>query len=146
LSLIDTTQLALQDGMRGAWLRQTLLTNNIANANTPGYQREDVDFQATLRSALAANGAGETGAAAGGEAGVPEAAGAGISGEGAANEALSQLQFHPETQPGAAGPEGNGVNIDQESAQIAENGLDYQAMTQVLGARDTILRAAMGVS
>ena len=37
--------------MRGAWQRQTLLTNNIANADTPGYQREDVNFQSTLRSA-----------------------------------------------------------------------------------------------
>lgn len=102
--------------MRGAWTRQTLLTNNIANADTPGYQREDVNFQATLRSALE-------------------------SGEGA----LQQVQFHPEVQPGVAGPAGNGVSIDQESAQASENGLTYQALTQVLGARDGILRSAMGV-
>jgi flagellar basal-body rod protein FlgB len=103
--------------MRGAWLRQTLLTNNVANADTPGYQREDVNFEATLRGAMA-------------------------SGE----ESLAGVQFQPEVQPGAAGPNGNGVNIDQESAQLAENGLDYQALTQVLGARDGILRSAMGVS
>jgi flagellar basal-body rod protein FlgB len=103
--------------MRGAWLRQTLLTNNVANADTPGYQREDVNFEATLRGAMA-----------GGE------------------ETLAAVQFSPEVQPGAAGPNGNGVNIDQESAQLAENGLDYQALTQVLGARDGILRSAMGVS
>ncbi len=103
--------------MRGASLRQTLLTNNVANADTPGYQREDVNFQAALRNAMAG-------------------------GEGA----LAQVQFQPEVRPGAAGPEGNGVNIDQESAQLAENGLDYQAMTQVLGARDSIMRSAMGVA
>jgi flagellar basal-body rod protein FlgB len=124
--------------MRGAWLRQTLLTNNIANAGTPGYQREDVNFEATLRGALA--NASEAGAGSG-------AAGEGLGGESATgNEALAQLQFQPEVQPGTVGPEGNGVSIDQESAQVAENGLDYQAMTQVLGARDTILRAAMGVA
>jgi flagellar basal-body rod protein FlgB len=117
LSLLDTTQLALEAGMRGASLRQTLLTNNVANADTPGYQREDVNFQAALRNAMAG-------------------------GEGA----LAQVQFQPEVRPGAAGPEGNGVNIDQESAQLAENGLDYQAMTQVLGARDSIMRSAMGVA
>jgi flagellar basal-body rod protein FlgB len=130
LSLIDTTQLALEAGMRGAWLRQTLLTNNIANADTPGYQREDVNFQATLRVALAS----------------ANEANAGFGSEAATGEALSEIQFHPEVQPGATGPEGNGVSIDQEAAQVAENGLDYQAMTQVLGARDTILRAAMGVA
>jgi flagellar basal-body rod protein FlgB len=102
--------------MRGAWLRQTLLTNNVANADTPGYQREDVNFEATLRGAMAGS-----------------------------EESLAQVQFQPEVQPGAAGPNGNGVNIDQESAQLAENGLDYQALTQVLGARDGILRSAMGV-
>jgi flagellar basal-body rod protein FlgB len=134
--------------MRGAWLRQTLLTNNIANADTPGYQREDVNFEATLRSALAnasASSNGEAGSSSAGEVGTGNEAGGG--GETAAgNESLSQLQFQPEVQPGAAGPEGNGVSVDQESAQLAENGLDYQAMTQVLGARDTILRSAMGVS
>jgi flagellar basal-body rod protein FlgB len=117
LSLLDPTQLTLEAGMRGAWMRQTLLTNNIANADTPGYKREDVNFQATLRSAVE-------------------------SGE----SALEQVQFQPEVQPGAAGPEGNGVDVDQESAQIAENGLDYEAMSQVLGARDEIMRSAMGVS
>jgi flagellar basal-body rod protein FlgB len=129
--------------MRGAWLRQTLLTNNIANADTPGYQREDVNFEATLRGALAsasAGGGSTTGA--GGEVGSETGGGETASG----NESLAQLQFQPEVQPGAVGPEGNGVSIDQESAQVAENGLDYQAMTQVLGARDTILRSAMGVA
>ena len=34
-------------------LRQTALANNIANANTPGYQRQDVDFHSALQAALA---------------------------------------------------------------------------------------------
>ena len=38
--------------MRGSMLRQSLLTNNLANADTPGYQREDVNFQGTLEAAL----------------------------------------------------------------------------------------------
>ena len=49
MSLADTTQLALDTAMRGAWTRQTLLTNNIANAETPGYQREELNFQGALR-------------------------------------------------------------------------------------------------
>jgi flagellar basal-body rod protein FlgB len=100
--------------MRGAWTRQTLLTNNIANAETPGYQREDVDFESTLKSAM----------------------------EG--GQSLSQLQFSPTVQPGSASANGNGVDVDQEAAQVAENGLDYQALTQVLGARNSIMRSAMG--
>ena len=33
-------------------LRQKLVASNIANADTPGYKTQDVDFQASLRSAL----------------------------------------------------------------------------------------------
>ena len=32
-------------------LRQSLLTNNIANVNTPGYKRKDVSFNMTLEGA-----------------------------------------------------------------------------------------------
>ncbi|HUN77617.1 MAG TPA: flagellar basal body protein [Solirubrobacteraceae bacterium] len=116
MSLADTTQLALDTAMRGDWVRQTLMTNNIANANTPGYQREALNFQGALRAALAG-------------------------GASPSNVALT-----PEVQPGTAGPEGNGVDVDQESALLAENGLEYEAIVQVMGARDEILRSAMGVS
>jgi flagellar basal-body rod protein FlgB len=115
MSLIDTTQLALETAMRGAWTRQTLLTNNVANANTPGYRREDLNFQGALREALAGGGS-------------PAA-----------------VQFQPEVSQRAVGPEGNGVSIDQESALLAENGLEYEALAQVMGTRESIMRSAMGV-
>jgi flagellar basal-body rod protein FlgB len=115
MSLLDTTQLALESAMRGSWLRQTLLTNNVSNADTPGYRREDVNFQDSLRRALANE------------------------------ESPAQVQFQPQVQPQSAGPGGNGVSIDHEAALLAENGLDYQAVVQVLGTRNNIMRSAMGV-
>jgi len=114
MSLADTTQVALATAMRGTWMRQTLITNNIANANTPGYQRETLNFQGALRAALAAGSSPE------------------------------DVPLQPEVRPGSVNPEGNGVSIDQESAQLAENGLEYEAIVQVMGARDGILRSAMG--
>ena len=36
----------------GAWLRNEALANNIANATTPNYKREDVDFESQLKEAL----------------------------------------------------------------------------------------------
>jgi flagellar basal-body rod protein FlgB len=33
--------------------RQKLVASNIANADTPGYRTEDIDFQAEMQSALA---------------------------------------------------------------------------------------------
>ncbi len=35
-----------------SWLREETISNNIANANTPGYKRKDVDFQSVLRTEL----------------------------------------------------------------------------------------------
>jgi flagellar basal-body rod protein FlgB len=115
LSSLDGTQAILAAAMRGAWQRQTLLTNNIANADTPSYKREDVNFEATLRGAI------------GGE--LP----------------LEALQFTPEAQSQVVSPNGGGVSIDQESALLAENGLDYEALSQLLGAHNATLRAAMGL-
>src|SRR5271154_1436041 len=114
MSIADTTQIALQTAMRGDWMRQTLETNNIANANTPGYQRETLSFQGALKNALA-----------GGQS--PE-----------------EVALTPETEASTGDVEGNGVNTDQESADLSENGLEYDAIVQVMGTRDEILRSAMG--
>ena len=114
MSLADTTQLALATAMRGAWMRQSLIANNIANANTPGYRRETLSFQGALRSALSS----------------------GIS--------PSSVTLAPETQAAVVGPEGNGVNIDQEAAQLSQNGLEYEALVQAMGARDQIIKSAIG--
>lgn len=116
MSLIDTTQMALESAARGSWARQTLLTNNISNANTPGYRREDLNFQGALRAALADG------------------------------ESPAQVSLEPEVSSQVVGPEGNGVDIDQESALLSENGLEYEAIVQVMGTRNEIMRSAMGVS
>ena len=35
-----------------SWTREGLIANNIANANTPGYKRQDIDFQTALQNEL----------------------------------------------------------------------------------------------
>ncbi len=35
-----------------SWTRETLIANNIANADTPGYKRQDLDFQSLLMDEL----------------------------------------------------------------------------------------------
>jgi flagellar basal-body rod protein FlgB len=116
MALVDSTQQLLQAAMRGSWQRETALTNNIANADTPGYQPQEVSFESALTSAMNSG------------------------------ESPSEVQFQTETKPLEAGPNGTGISVDQESAKLAENGLDYQALTQVLGARNDILRSAMGAA
>jgi len=115
MSSLDGTQAILEAAMRGAWQRQTVLTENMSNAETPGYRREDLNFESALSSAVGNQ------------------------------EALEEMTFQPETQAGVTTANGNGVSIDQESALLAENGLDYQALTQMLGTHNETLRAAMGL-
>ena len=35
-----------------SWKRQELISNNVANQDTPGYKRQDVDFEGQLQQAL----------------------------------------------------------------------------------------------
>ena len=35
-----------------SWTRENLIANNIANAQTPGYKRQDIDFQSVLKKEL----------------------------------------------------------------------------------------------
>jgi flagellar basal-body rod protein FlgB len=116
MALVDSTQQLLEAAMRGSWQRETALTNNVANADTPGYEPQEVNFESALQGAIDGG------------------------------QSLPEVQFATITKPTEAGPNGTGVSVDQESAKLAENGLDYQALTQVVSARDNIMRSAMGLA
>ena len=119
--LFDTTQLALERAIEGAGARHNALAANLANANTPGYQRVDVDFHSALSAAMA-----------GGED---------------SRTALDRLSFSPvkDASAGATRADGSTVDVEAESAKLAENALEQQAAVQVAHARLGILKAAMGV-
>ena len=120
--LFDTTQLALERAIEGAGKRHEALAANLANANTPGYQRVDVDFHGALAAAMAG-------------------------GEDTTRSALDRLSFTPAKDPsaGATRADGSTVDVDAESAKLAENALEQQAAVQVAHARLGILKAAMGI-
>ena len=42
----------LNKAASASWEREQLISNNIANADTPGYKRRDLDFKSTLESEL----------------------------------------------------------------------------------------------
>ena len=120
--LFDTTQAALEATIAGASARQTALACNLANANTPGYQRVDVDFHSSLAAALSGD-------------------------EGSAAERLHGMSFAPQADAsGAVRADGSTVDVDSESAKLAANALEHQAAVQVAHARIGILKSAMGVS
>jgi flagellar basal-body rod protein FlgB len=118
--LFDTTQAALEGVIAGTTQRHTALASNLANANTPGYQRVDVDFHSTLAAALGASD--------------PQGA-------------VEQSTFKTQTDgTGATRADGSSVDVDAESAKLAANDLEHQAAVQIASTRIQILKAAMGVS
>ena len=115
MTLFDVTQNALEGAIRGAGMRQTALAANVANANTPGYQRKDVDFHGTLQAAMA-------------DGQVERVQ------FGATVDSAAPMQA-----------DGNTVDIDVENATLAQNGLEYEALVSVAAARNQIIKAAIGI-
>jgi flagellar basal-body rod protein FlgB len=50
--MLDATSHTLQYALDGLTMRQTVLSDNIANEGTPGYQAKQVDFESALNDAL----------------------------------------------------------------------------------------------
>jgi flagellar basal-body rod protein FlgB len=118
VDLFDTSMIGLERGMAGANLREQVLSNNLANANTPGFKRSDVDFHDVLAQAFSA---GDN---------VSE---------------LSNMTFSIQNSGGTTmTADGNNVDVDTEMSDLAQNSLDYQGMTSVLASRVGILKTAIG--
>jgi flagellar basal-body rod protein FlgB len=117
MPLFDTTQLGLERAISGAAARQTALASNIANANTPGFKPKDVDFHSALQAAFASDDP---------------------------TKAVAGAGFAETTQTDVMRPDGSGVDVDVESAKMAQNGLEYQALIQVARGRIDILQSAIG--
>ena len=52
MELFDVTQKSLEVALHGTELRQQVISNNLANVNTPGFKRSDVEFGPALAEAL----------------------------------------------------------------------------------------------
>ena len=115
--LFDTTQLALERAIEGAGKRHEALAANLANANTPGYQRRDVDFQTALRAAV---------------------------GQGRGAIERSELRTVVDASAPLR-VDGSNVDVEREGAALARAGLEHDALVSVVSARHTILRAAIGI-
>jgi flagellar basal-body rod protein FlgB len=118
--LFDTTQAALEGVIAGTTARHQALAANLANANTPGYQRVDVDFHSRLAAALG-------------------------SGEPASSVESMAFQAQPDAA-GATRADGSSIDVDAESAKLAANALEHQAAVQIASTRIQILKVAMGAS
>jgi flagellar basal-body rod protein FlgB len=116
MELFDTTQIGLERALSGSSLRQQAIAENIANVNTPGYRRKDVDFQTALHHAWNA-----------GERGVEDVHPTTVTDNSTVMRA-----------------DGSSVDIDTEAAEQAKNGLTYEAVSQIMKTRTAIIKSAIG--
>jgi flagellar basal-body rod protein FlgB len=118
MALFDTTQLGLEAAIRASAVRQQAIAQTLANANTPGYRRVDVDFAGALGAAMQKQ-------------------------DGKALDG-----FVPAMKVDDAAPvrvDGSSVDIDRENAESAKNGILYESLVAVARTRQDIIRSAIGV-
>lgn len=115
--------------------RTELLARNMANADTPGFKAQDLDFRAAMAAtagnatapgALAATRAGHIGAS--GEAGLAPG---------------STAAFVKYRTPLAPSLDGNTVDAQLEQAAFADNAVRYQATLQFLSSKFRSLMTAI---
>lgn len=116
-----------------AWLRNDAIGNNIANATTPGYKRQDVAFESELKKALQS---------------------AKYSGTRNSRNTLDKLVANLDYGKLDARPykdnsgfsyrlDGNNVDPDAEGVYLAENQLRYQGLMQSINDEFSNLKMVM---
>lgn len=123
--MFDPTFSRLESGLSELARRQAVIANNVANANTPGYQ-------AQVFSQLLAEAEGQIGTdllpaagAAGAEAGPGTPA-------GAAGQTTAPAQATLNSGPG--------VVLEDQMAKLAENNLRYTSYIRLLNYKIAVLR------
>ena len=110
--------------------RQTLISSNISNADTPGFKASDIDFQAQLRAAIGSKGSLNLRTT--NEKHI-----------GPSTSDIMDLAADPFEEDAAAKSNGNNVDIDHEMAKMAENQILYNATVQLMMKKGATVGAAV---
>ena len=116
----------------GAWMRNQAIAHNIANADTPGYKRQDVSFEEELKHALKAS----------------KYVSLDTKVDNINKDGLSKI--NPRTYSDYRGYsyriDGNNVDIDTENVELASNQITYNAITQSINNQFTNIKTVLGKS
>ena len=111
-------------GMTAQRLRSDIISENIANVNTPGYKRQDVAFEDSLQEAISNSRYRSTD-------------------EKVANLSKADLRIRSYTDSSgfAYRLDGNNVDIDTENAALARNQLKYNALVDSINHEFSMIKA-----
>ena len=108
-----------------AYKRQSLIAENIANADTPGYKAKDIqDFQASVSRSFTLR--------------------ASRPGHLNAGSTLNLSEVSMVTSPGARSPNGNNVSLEDQMVRSADLKQQHDLALGVYRKSMTILRATLG--
>ena len=110
----------LEKALVGSSLRHKVITNNIANINTPGYKKMDVSFEEELAAAADASEGRQTLARTHPNHLLP----------GSANSRPNRIRTIDNT---SLRSDGNNVDIDAEMAAMTKNNIFYNTVAQRIG-------------
>lgn len=112
-----------------AWQRNEAISNNIANVDTPGYKRQDIDFASVLEMEL------------------------GRSKYTALDDKIKNLHYnhlnasvYTDSENFSYREDRNNVDIDTESVERASETIKYQALTSSITQEFSRLKLAMASS
>lgn len=109
-----------------SWLRNEVLSNNLANIDTPGFKRQDVDFESVLKEAL--------------ESSHYEDMDHKVA--GLRHKALG-ARLYTDYSNFSYRIDGNNVDVDNENVMLAENQLRYQGLITSINQEFTNLKTVM---
>jgi flagellar basal-body rod protein FlgB len=125
MMIFDRTIAVLGKALDLRHRQQTVLASNIANAETPGYKPQRLEFEADLRQALQA----------------PAVPGNRAVNAGGRQAALARVEGRLQEAPDrAVRADENGVDLDRELIAQAENQLLYEAAAQMLSKKLGLLK------
>ena len=111
--LDDITSVTLATALNGLAARQRVTANNIANLETPNFTAGQVNFEDSLRAAVAA--------------GDP-----------------SQAQLSQVSEAGPVSPNGNNVNLDEQTVTDEKTQLQYELLSGAMSSKfnliDTVIK------
>lgn len=110
-----------------SWTREALIANNIANVDTVGYKRQDIDFQSVLGNELGNCKHKSLDSKIG---------------------ALDVNELNPQVYTDSSNYsyrlDGNNVDIDTENVELASEQIRYEALATSLNSEFSRMRTALG--
>ena len=109
-----------------SWKRETVISNNIANVNTPGYKRKDLNFQGVLTEELGRC--------------KHESLDSKVS-----DVNLSRLdpQMYVDSANYSYRMDGNNVDIDTENVELASEQIRYEGLTDCINSEFERMKAVI---